>query len=431
MYYNSIIWTGISLCRKKPGRRCPIRRVESPMELVKLLAVFLVIVLLLKLHQPLSLAVIGGVIAAILLFQIPLLTAGKVLVASSISHETLVVILFSLYEITYLQRILESRDQLNKTAQDLNGIFHNRRINAAMASVFVGLLPSAAASKICSSIVDSSVGDDLPVDEKAFITSYYRHIPESFLPTYTAVILMTELSGVDMVPFILYMLPMIVVLYALGYIYLRKVPKHGELTQDVTKLQALGHLFQHLWSLFAILVLIIGFHMSVYASVGIVIVLSLVVYRITLKEMLHFVVSAFEPSLLISSYVIMLFKGIIEYTGILNTLAQSMSTLPIAPFLIFAVVFFIGSVIAGSKAIIAICTTMAFAAIPDGGVPLMILLMGSAYAAMQISPTHVCLFVVADYYKIELGAMIKKTLVPIFLYWAVLFAYYLLLRGIL
>ena len=108
-----------------------------------------------------------------------------------------------------------------------------------------------------------------------------------------------------------------------------------------------------------------------------------------------------------------------------------MSTLPIAPFLIFAVVFFIGSVIAGSKAIIAICTTMAFAAIPDGGVPLMILLMGSAYAAMQISPTHVCLFVVADYYKIELGAMIKKTLVPIFIYWAVLFAYYLLLRGIL
>ena len=74
---------------------------------------------------------------------------------------------------------------------------------------------------------------------------------------------------------------------------------------------------------------------------------------------------------------------------------------------------------------------MAFSVIPDGGVPLMILLMGSAYAAMQISPTHVCLFVVADYYKVDLSAMIKKTLLPIFSYWAILFLYYILLRAIL
>ena len=115
------------------------------MELVKLAVVFLVIVVMLKFHLSLSVSVLGGIAATILLFQVPLLDAGKVLAASSISKETLVVVLFSLYEITYLQRILESRDQLNKTAQDLNGLFHNRRINAALASVFVGLLPSAAA----------------------------------------------------------------------------------------------------------------------------------------------------------------------------------------------------------------------------------------------------------------------------------------------
>lgn len=401
------------------------------MELVKLVVVFLAIIVMLKFHLSLSVSVLGGIVATILLFQVPLLDAGKVLVASSISKETLVVVLFSLYEITYLQRILESRDQLNKTAQDLNGLFHNRRINAALASVFVGLLPSAAASKICAGIVDKSVGDDLPVDEKAFITSYYRHIPEGFLPTYTAVILMAQLSKVDIAPFILYSIPMAAVLYALGYIYLHKVPKRGEVTEDVTKLQALGDLFKHLWSLFAILVLILGFHLSVYLSVGIVILISLFVYRIRPKEMARFVVSAFEPNLLISSYVIMLFKGMIEHTDVLTSLAQSMQTLPIAPFIIFAVVFFIGSAIAGSKAIIPICTTMAFSVIPDGGVPLMILLMGSAYAAMQISPTHVCLFVVADYYKVDLSAMIKKTLVPIFSYWAILFLYYILLRAIL
>lgn len=401
------------------------------MELVKLAVVFALIIALLKFHRPLSLAIAGGVVAAIILYRIPLLDAGRVLLASSISKDTLLVVLFSLYEITFLQRILESRDQLNKTAKDLDGLFGNRRITAGLASVFVGLLPSAAASKICSSIVDKSVGDDLPVDEKAFITSYYRHIPESFLPTYTAVILMVQLSKVDMVQFITAMLPMAALLYAIGYIYLHKVSKKGQVLDDVPKKQAFLNLFRHLWSLFTILILIIGFHLSVYLSVGIVIVLCILVYRVSLKELGRFVISAFEPNLLLSTYVTMLFKGIIEHTGILTIMAETMAGLPVAPFLIFALVFFLGSIIAGSKAIIAICTTMAFAAIPDGGAPLAVLLMGSAYAAMQMSPTHVCLFVVADYYKVGLGPMVKKTVLPIAIYWVVLFAYYLLLRGIL
>ena len=59
------------------------------MELAKLIAVFLIIIVLLKFRLSLSLSIIGGIAAAIALFQVPLLDAGKVLVKSSISHETL------------------------------------------------------------------------------------------------------------------------------------------------------------------------------------------------------------------------------------------------------------------------------------------------------------------------------------------------------
>ena len=65
------------------------------MELVRLVVVFLAIIVMLKFHLSLSVSVLGGIVATILLFQVPLLDAGKVLVASSISKETLVVVLFS------------------------------------------------------------------------------------------------------------------------------------------------------------------------------------------------------------------------------------------------------------------------------------------------------------------------------------------------
>ena len=56
-------------------------------------------------------------------------------------------VLISLYFITYLQQMLEARSQIKLAQQDLNGLFHNRRINAACAPLFIGLLPSAAAMR--------------------------------------------------------------------------------------------------------------------------------------------------------------------------------------------------------------------------------------------------------------------------------------------
>ena len=62
-------------------------------------------------------------------------------------------VLVSLYLITYLQRMLEARSQIHLVQQDLNWLFHNRRVNAAGVPLFIGLLPSAAAMILCGDIV--------------------------------------------------------------------------------------------------------------------------------------------------------------------------------------------------------------------------------------------------------------------------------------
>lgn len=122
------------------------------MQLVFLGIVFLGIVLLLALRRPLFQAITGGLVLIVILYRVPMSavlrqTANVFMNWSSFS------ILVSLYLITYLQRMLEARSQIKLAQQDLNGLFHNRRVNAAGASLFIGLLPSAAAMILCGDIV--------------------------------------------------------------------------------------------------------------------------------------------------------------------------------------------------------------------------------------------------------------------------------------
>ena len=53
---------------------------------------------------------------------------------------------------------------------------------------------------------------------------------------------------------------------------------------------------------------------------------------------------------------------------------------------------------------------LAMAAFPDEGLPFLAMLMGAVWAAMELSPTHVCAFVAADYYHTTFADLVAKTL---------------------
>ena len=117
-------------------------------------------------------------------------------------------------------------------------------------------------------------------------------------------------------------------------------------------------------------------------------------------------------------------KEFISYTGVLKTLPDLLEGLAIPTYIVFALMFFLGGIISGSNGIIALGTPLAFAAIPDGGVPLMVLLMCMSHAASMVSPTHVCSVVAADYFGISLGQLIRKTIPTALLFCVLMLIYY-------
>ncbi len=396
------------------------------MSIVFLGIVFAVIIILLALKRPLWQAILGGLLAIILLYRMPVSAVlGQTSRVFTVWGNLTVIL--ALYVITYLQRMLEARGQIKLAQQDLNGIFHNRRINAAGAAMFIGLLPSAGAMILCGDIVKDATEGYLEPKEQAYVTSWIRHIPESTLPTYSGVLLMANISGLPMGKFMLGMIVPVIVLFLLGYYpYMRRVPTDPGSPRSENRMRDLKNLFCHLWTLLVMIALILVLKMNVVTAGIIVIIAGLFVYRFKTDDMLHMLKSAFEVKLLLNTTLVLVLKEFISWTGILQALPEMMAGLPIPPYLIFALIFFLGGIISGASGVVAMAAPLAFAAL-EGTVPLMILFMCMSHGASLISPTHVCLVVAADYFHVSMGELIRKTIPASLIFCLMMLVYYNLL----
>lgn len=396
------------------------------MEILKLGIVFAVITAVLWMKKPLCLAILSGIIAVVLLFRMPLIPSLELVVKTAAARDT-VSVLLSFYVITVLQRMLEERDRLSRAQRSFEAVFENPRVHVSFSTSILGLLPSAAIMNICAAMVDKTCGNYLTVDEKMFSACFCRHVPEMFLPTFSSVLLALTLSRTNAGLFVTAMVPMAATAYLLVYIFcLHKLPARWDkpaAADGLTKGQHVLNILKNLWSLIAVVLLIIIFNMPVYAASLIVAAVLFITERFRFSDIPRLLKSGVEPLVLFSMYLIMAFKAVITATGVVALLPGFFSQFPIPMTLSFSLIFFFGAIISGSQAIIALCLPMAMASIPDGGVPLLVILMSFAWAAMQISPTHVCAFIAAEYFHRTLKDIIVKTLPVSVVFCAAAYAY--------
>ena len=395
-------------------------------DLIKLSIVFLVIIILTWRKLGLDVAMLGGTITALGLYLIPVRDVGLLSWRGLTAPATLEMVA-AFYLITFVQRILQARGRLEMAEQAVSRLFRSKRINAMLIPFVIGFLPSAGAVLLAAPIVRKASGDSLTIPEQTFVTSYYRHIAEAFLPTYTSILLALQLSGLSMSRYIIAMTPLVLVLFGLGYIfYVRKIA-HVELPASDSIRQEIGRFFHGLWPIILTVVIIVVFELRVPLAVLLVIGLQLIIERAKLSDIRRWLVSAIEPRVLLMIAIVMIFKQVLEHTGAIGRIAAAVSAMTISPVIIFSLIFFLASLLVGSSGTIAIFIPMAYAAIPGGGIPLLILLMAMAYAAMQVAPTHICLGIVVNEFNISLDQLIRKTLPVITVFMAIAMIYYQLL----
>lgn len=371
--------------------------------------------------------------AVILLYGLPPAAAAGALWRGLTGPATLKALLI-LYSVTFLQRMLEKRGDLLNCRNALNGIFNDRRVNASLAPCLLGCLPGGSTVLICGPIVRDSVGGLLSPTETAAVTSFFRHIPESFLPTFTSIAIALELveGRVSAGGFILAMIPTVLALFATGWlVYLRKLPRETGTVADRPRAYYWKMLLKSVWTIGLAILIILVTGLPVYGAVAVCILLNFFVGRFTVREVLPFFRSAFEPRLIANIILVMMFKELLEAAGVIAALPAQLSRLPIPAFLVYALIFFFGSLITDNRSMIVMCMPMAMASVGTGPfLSLFVLLMSMGYAAMQLSPVHVCLTLCAEDHKVPLGPMIAKTVPMVAVFSLLTFLYYFVLRAL-
>lgn len=416
------------------------------MEILKLLVLFAVILVILRFKKPLWIAVAAACITGFFLYGIGITEAVPLTFKAVTSYASINTVLV-IYLITFLQLLLEKRGMLTKAEDAMSGLFNNRRVNACAVPMFIGLMPAPSAVTLAAPIVDKACGDYLTAPEKTFLTSFYRHVPESSMPTYSSVLIACQLSGIAISSYIIYMIPMVVALIAIPYFfYLRKVPKETGLPPSEDKKGEVKNLLIGLWPIILIIALVVGLQqlMRVVPAIAaipfdisnvsfitfLIIILFCVVNKVKFEELKPLFIKSIHPNMLLSSVVIMVFKDIITKTGVIALLPELFAKLPIPSFLVYALIIFIGTIVSGLLAILAIVLPLAFASIPGAGTALMVLFMCFGHASMQISPTHICLYLATDYFKTSMKDLLLKTVPVIATFCVVATGYYLLLNSV-
>lgn len=398
------------------------------MDALGLVLIFVLIVIGVWLKKPLHLSLLLASVAAFLIYDVPFSHLGGVLHRGILGEDTLQVVL-SFYFITFLQRMLEKRSRLIQAEEAITALFGSRRINAMLTPFVVGMMPSVGAVLIAAPIVDRAAGEALDRDERMFVSSFYRHISEAFLPTYATILLALKLADIQPLSFLLGMMPVVFMQFLLGYLfYVRKIPRthEGEAGHPLSRRQALLALLRSLWGILLTVILILALPLPIYLVVLAVILLNVLVDRFSWQEIKPLFRSAFEGKLIISTLAIMVFKEVLGASGVLLRLPAQFASLPIPSVTIYALMMFLGSLIAGFRAMVAIVIPLAFTG--TAGLPLLVLLMSAGYMAAQISPTHICLTVVAEHYQSSLMALVRKTLPVLGVFAVFIVGYYYLLK---
>lgn len=166
------------------------------MALIKVLIIFVVILALLNKSLPLYLAMIFGSLLMIVMFRLPLATAGQTVMHTLTGWDVWSVNL-AMYVISVLVYELDLRRRFEDAQRAMNGLMRDPRLNTSLACMFIGLMQGPATVTICGGMVDTMAGDHLKNDEKAAVATYLRHIPEAMVPTFTGVIVACSISGIS------------------------------------------------------------------------------------------------------------------------------------------------------------------------------------------------------------------------------------------
>jgi len=400
--------------------------------LIKLAAVFVLIVALIRLRFSIGTALVAGTVAVGLWFELsPLQLAGRM--ARALFSERTVALCAVVGLILVLSHLMEKTGHMGRLLEAFCEVSRNVRLNLALFPALIGLLPMPGGAIFSAPMVQAvSQMQAIDSEKKTLINYWFRHIWEFSWPLYPGVILTCALSGIDLATFVLAQLPLTLATACIGYVgLLRGVPKqqpapeaaphrdYGRFLLELLPLLiviagtlligGLAHFAQPLanlrkeYSLIFALVCAIG-----WAAAH---------NHISAKALLRLSLNKSLLSMLYMIAGVMMFQGILTDSRAVEAISRSLSAAHVPVTLVIVILpFLVGGIAGVTVAFVGATFPILFSLLSHAGLSrdilaYTILAFCSGYLGVLLSPLHICLILTCGFFKTNLTKIILK-LVP-------------------
>ncbi|MCD6513257.1 MAG: DUF401 family protein [Thermoplasmata archaeon] len=317
---------------------------------------------------------------------------------TTITDAKVIALMIIVVLIKLLATLLQQSGLLKDFIDWLEGKLSTRGLLISIPSL-LGMLPVPGGALLSAPMVEEQGRKAGMSNERMmFVNLWYRHIWFMIFPLSTSLILIADMSGINIYRLIYLQIPAFLVAFFLGYIFVHRYKSRSKDNGGDVK------------GIIPVIVPIsmavpLSFFISTYAAYLIALPVGIIV-SIIMSDKKPDIKKGISPSLALAIFGIMFFKNTIIASGIAKTLPAHFTFLP-AYILIAVLSFAIGLLTAHNMAAIGILYPM-FSTIMNEN--LVILLFITSFMGYLISPLHLCLAVTYEYFKPNFAKLYKMML---------------------
>jgi integral membrane protein (TIGR00529 family) len=384
--------------------------------LIKILIVAFLLVIALRKHINLGIAMLVSSVFLGLMFHMKPLDIVSEMVTSVLEVDSLKIIA-SLTLVMVLEGILREAGFLKDMTGSLRVILRDQRLVAALLPMFIGLLPSAGGALFSAPLVDE-ITTDLPLsaEKKSFINYWFRHPMELIIPIYPVTIMTSQVLGLPMWRYVSLMFPYFLIVIASGAVVAFRRCPHASLEvqekPSPTRSDWIS-MVRGLAPIASVVIATVVAKLDVAIAIGIVILISVLYTRVPARRLVEHLKQAATSNIIPMICGVMAFKGVLETSGAVQGLTESFEILGVSEVTVaFAMPFLVGLLTGHGAATAGVAMPViaglrVSGGLADLGLRLIPLAVISGHAGLMISPAHLCFPITVGHFKADFARVVQ------------------------
>ncbi len=360
--------------------------------------------------------VLGILISRKIDFGLALLAATAVLLLTSepsftslvwvrdilVEHETINLVVVILL-IGLMGFIYRDSGQVGRIIKELRLAVPDRRMVIASIPAIFGLLPMPGGALVSAPMIDKE-GDDLGLDpvHKTFLNWWFRHAWFSIYPLELGLIIAASVMGVNLYYIVLFNIPIFIVHITAGVIFgLGRIEVKKDKIDGIAKI---SHLILDFLPIIVALVLNGLFGVPLFLCLLFAVMILLLQNRAhyELAQIPNVLRKGLSTRLFMAGLGIMMFKGVIERTGVLLPLVEILEGRVPLVFVILVAAFAIGLLVGHLPAAAGISFPIFVEMVPDPNFQVVAAIFLFVMMGYLVSPIHLCIILTLEYFKADM-----------------------------